>query len=53
MEFYSALKMKAIQPFATWMKLENIMLIKPERERQILCGITYIWYLDKKKKAES
>ena len=27
----------------TWMDLEIIILSKPERERQILYGITYVW----------
>ena len=37
---------KETLPFVTtWMNLECIMLRinKPDRERQILCGITYMW----------
>ena len=30
---------------ATWMELEIIILIKSERERQILYDITYMWNL--------
>ena len=30
----------------TWMDLEIIILSKPERERQILYGITYVWNIN-------
>ena len=34
---------------ATWMDLENIMLIEmSERERHIVCDITYMWNLKNK-----
>ena len=33
-------------PFAaTWMQLEILILSKPERERQLLYDITYMWNL--------
>ena len=48
MEYYLALKKKEFLPFGTaWMDLEIIMLseIKPVRERQIPCYLTYMWNL--------
>ena len=46
MEYYSAIKMNKIMPFAaTWMELETLILSKSERERQIPYDITYSWNL--------
>ena len=48
MEYSSAIKKKAITPFAaTWMDPEIITLseVKLERERQIPYDITYMWNL--------
>ena len=50
MEYYSAFKKKEILSFVTtWMNLEGTMLSNPDRERQILHGITYMWNIEKKK----
>ena len=47
MVYYSALKKNEILPFAaTWMDLENIILSKSDRERQILFDITYMLNLE-------
>ena len=41
MEYYSAVKEKAILPFATWMELKGIMLSEmSDRERQTLHSLT-------------
>ena len=47
MEYYSAIKMKEILPFAaTWMDLKNLMFSEMSgREIQTLYDITYIWNL--------
>ena len=45
-EYYSAIKNNEILPFAaTWMDIENIILSKSDRERQILYDIIYMWNL--------
>ena len=47
-EDYSVMRKEEILPFeTTWMKLKDIML--SDRERQILCDITYMQNLKKKK----
>ena len=45
MEYYSAIKMNEIMPFAaTWMNLEIIILSEvSQKERQIPYDITYMW----------
>ena len=47
MEYYSAIKMNKIMPFAaTWMQLDyHTKRSKSERERQTPYDITYIWNL--------
>ena len=41
MEYYSAVKEKAILPFATWVELKGIMLSEmSDRERQTLHSLT-------------
>ena len=46
--YYSAIKEKEILPFVTtWMDLEGVKpRNKSARERQILCGITYMCNLE-------
>ena len=45
MEYYSAIKMNEILPFAvTWIDLENM---KSGRKSQTLYDITYVWNLKK------
>ena len=49
MEYYSAIKMNEIMPFAaTWIDLEIIIPSRSDRERQISYDIAYIWNLKKK-----
>ena len=50
MEYYSVIKKKnAILPFViTWMDLEDIMLNKSDREKQILYDFTYMRNLKNK-----
>ena len=46
MEYYSAMKMNEIMPFAaTWMGLEIILSDVSQTERQIAYDITYMWNL--------
>ena len=47
MEFYLAMKMKKILPFATvWMDLESMLSeISQSEKRQILYDFTYMWNL--------
>ena len=46
MEYYAATEKNEIMPFAaTWMGQEIIILIKSDRERQILHDITQMWNL--------
>ena len=47
MEYYSAIEKNELLPFAAaQMDLENIKLSEmSDRERQILCDITYMWNL--------
>ena len=50
MEYYSAIKMNKIAPFAKmWIDLEteNTEWSMSEREKQILCNITYMCNLEK------
>ena len=48
MQYYSAMKKNETLPLAaTWMDLENILNEMPDRERQILYDITYMWNLKK------
>ena len=50
MENHSAEKKEEILPFVmTWMNLDGIKWNKPDRERQILHGVIYIWKLFFKK----
>ena len=45
MKYYLAIKKNEIMPFtATWMQLE-IILSMSARERQVPCGVTYVWNL--------
>ena len=45
-EYCSAIKKNEILPFAaTWMDLENIILGKSGKERQILYDTSYVWNL--------
>ena len=47
MEYFSAIKMNGVMPFAaTWMDLE-IIILSEVRQRQILYDITYMWNLIK------
>ena len=48
MEYFSIIKKMEILPFvATWINLQGIKVSdisqKPDTERQILCGITYMY----------
>lgn len=61
MKYYSAIKNEDILPFVTaYMEFKGIMLseISPTETcrihtRQILCDLTYVWNLQKKKKKTS
>ena len=47
MGYYSDKKKNKIIPFAaTWVDLEIITLSKPNRQRQVLYDITYMWNLN-------
>lgn len=38
------MRKKEILPFTTiWVKPEGVVLNKSDTEREILCGITYLW----------
>ena len=47
LEYYSAMKNETLPFGATWMDFEGIMLKgnKSDRERQVLCDLTYVWNL--------
>ena len=49
MDYYSAIKMNEIMPFAvTWMDLEMIILSEVSQTEKEKYGITYMWNLKKK-----
>ena len=46
MEYYSAIKMNEIMPFAAiWRDLESVIQVKSDRKGEILYDIHYMWNL--------